>query len=112
MEPTHARTVPRDQHQWSNYLHTAYVLVRQSQDHHCKLCSDCGQLLCEVHIPTCPVDYHKRLVAQFHAILDKAATEYDPDSDGDSGVVDDFHHYAKDWANQRELERPVRRHHG
>jgi hypothetical protein len=34
-------------HQWSNYLHTAYVLIRKPQDHHCKLCSDCGQLLCE-----------------------------------------------------------------
>ena len=53
-------------------------------------------------------DFHKDLVEQFHAILDKAATEYDQDSD----VVDDFHQYARDWANQRELLRPVRRNNG
>ena len=35
-------------HQWDNYLHTAYVLVRKPLEHHCKLCSDCGKLLCEV----------------------------------------------------------------
>ena len=34
-------------HQWSNYLHTASVLVRQSQDHYCKVCSGCNSLLCE-----------------------------------------------------------------
>ena len=34
-------------HEWANYLHTAYVLVRKPQDHHCKVCSDCGRLLCE-----------------------------------------------------------------
>ena len=34
-------------HQWDNYLHTSYVLVRKPLEHHCKLCS-CGQLLCEV----------------------------------------------------------------
>ena len=50
-------------------------------------------------------DYHKDLVEQFHAILNKAAEEYDHDDD----VVDDFNQYAKDWASQRELLRPVRR---
>jgi len=50
-------------------------------------------------------DYHKDLVEQFHAILDKAAVEYDQDVD----VVDDFNFYAKSWASERELLRPVRR---
>ena len=54
-------------------------------------------------------DYHKDLVEQFHAILDKAAVEYDQDGGGDSGVCDDFNQYAKDWASERELLRPVRR---
>ena len=40
---------------------------------------------------------HKRLVEQFHLIMDKAAVEYDTDED----VVDDFIQYAKDWANRR-----------
>jgi hypothetical protein len=54
-------------------------------------------------------DYHKDLVEQFHAILDKAAVEYDQDGGGDSGVLDDFNQYGKDWASERELLRPVRR---
>jgi hypothetical protein len=43
----HPENVPHS-HQWDNYLHTAYVLVRKPLEHHCKLCSDCGKLLCEV----------------------------------------------------------------
>ena len=50
-------------------------------------------------------DNHKKLVEQFHAILDEAAVEYDEDVD----VVDDFNFYAKSWANARESLRPVRR---
>jgi len=50
-------------------------------------------------------DYHKDLVEQFHAILNKAVVEYDDDE----GVLDDFNQYAKDWASERELLRPVRR---
>ena len=50
-------------------------------------------------------DNHKKLVEQFHAILDEAAVEYDDDQ----MVLDDFNLYAKSWANQRELLRPVRR---
>ena len=50
-------------------------------------------------------DNHKKLVEQFHAILDEAAVEYDDDQ----MVLDDFNLYGKDWANQRELLRPVRR---
>ena len=54
-------------------------------------------------------DYHKDLVEQFHAILDKAAVEYYQDGGGDSGVLEDFNQYGKDWASERELLRPVRR---
>jgi len=50
-------------------------------------------------------DNHKKLMEQFHAILWEAAVDYDNDAD----VLDDFNQYAKDWANQRELLRPVRR---
>ena len=50
-------------------------------------------------------DNHKKLMEQFHSILWEAAVDYDHDED----VVDDFTQYAKDWANQRELLRPVRR---
>ena len=41
------RSATRHAHQWDNYLHTSYVLVRKPLEHNCKLCS-CGQLLCEV----------------------------------------------------------------
>jgi len=34
-------------HQWDNYLHTAYVLVRTPLEHHCNLCSICHRLQCE-----------------------------------------------------------------
>jgi len=34
-------------HQWDNYLHTAYVLVRTPLEHHCNLCSVCHRLQCE-----------------------------------------------------------------
>jgi hypothetical protein len=40
------------------------------------------------------------LVDQFHAILDKAAPEYDYALD----VVEDFCQYAHDWANRRQEE--------
>ena len=50
-------------------------------------------------------DNHKKLVEQFHAILDEAAVEYDDDQ----MVLDDFNLYGKDWASERELLRPVRR---
>ena len=84
-------------HQWGNYLHTASVLVRQSQQHHCKLCSVCGQLMCE---EVYHFDKHKRLVEKLNIILDEAAVEYDLDE----GVVEDFTQYVKDWANRREEE--------
>ena len=47
-ENTQETKEPAHSHQWGNYLHTASTLVRKPQDHHCKLCSDCGKLLCEV----------------------------------------------------------------
>ena len=50
-------------------------------------------------------DNHKKLMEQFHAILDEASSEYDDDTD----VISDFAQYGRDWANQRELLRPVRR---
>ena len=50
-------------------------------------------------------DNHKKLVEQFHAILDEAAVEYDDDQ----MVLDDFKLYGRDWASERELLRPVRR---
>ena len=50
-------------------------------------------------------DNHKKLVEQFHAILDEASSEYENDED----VISDFNQYGKDWASERELLRPVRR---
>ena len=50
-------------------------------------------------------DYHKKLVEQFHAMLDEASSEYENDED----VISDFNQYGKDWASERELLRPVRR---
>jgi hypothetical protein len=94
-------------HQWGNYLHTASVLIRKSEQHHCKLCSGCGQLMCEetkqprratMLRPGYHFDNHKLLVDQLYTILDKAAVEYDEDAD----VVSDFIEYMKDWANRRE----------
>ena len=97
-------------HQWDNYLHTASVLVRQPQQHHCKLCSGCGRLMCEVQTtdtrgaknmtlrPGYHFDKHKMLVALLHILMDEAATEYDQDE----GVVDDFTQYVRDWAIRRE----------
>ena len=82
-------------HQWNNYLHTAYVLVRKPLEHHCKLCSDCGRLLCEVQ--GYHFDKHKSLVEQFHLIMDEASMEYDSDEQ----VVEDFQAYAQDWAQRR-----------
>ena len=89
-------------HQWGNYLHTASVLVRKSEQHHCKLCEVCGHLMCEetkqpMLRPGYHFDNHKLLVDQLYTILDKAAVEYDFDLD----VVDDFGQYTKDWANRR-----------
>ena len=103
-------------HQWDNYLHTASVLVRQPQQHHCKLCSGCGRLMCEVTPtytrgaknmtlrPGYHFDNHKRLVGLLRILMDEAATGYDQDED----VVDDFTQYLKDWANRRSEDRPGR----
>jgi len=80
-------------HQWGNYLHTNSVLVRKTGQHHCKLCSGCGRLMCEVGY----FDNHKRLVGKLGIIMDEASVEYDADED----VVGDFIQYVKDWANRR-----------
>jgi hypothetical protein len=34
-------------HEWESYLHMASVLVRTPQEHHCKCCAECSQLMCE-----------------------------------------------------------------
>ena len=45
------------------------------------------------------VDPHKKLVQEFHSILDRAAVEYDQAED----VVDDFSAYLKDWLHERQI---------
>jgi hypothetical protein len=44
-------------------------------------------------------DPHKKLVQEFHSILDRAAVEYDQAED----VVDDFTAYLKDWLSERQI---------
>ena len=34
-------------HQWDNYPHITYVLIRTPLKHHCNLCSICHKLQCE-----------------------------------------------------------------
>lgn len=80
-------------HQWENYVHTESLLVRKGIKHHCKLCADCGTLMCAVSRE----DYHDRLVVQLGAILDEASIEYDDDE----GEVADFTQYVLDWARRR-----------
>lgn len=45
---------------------------------------------------------HAEIVQALYSILDQATTEYDVETEGVRGVVEDFTRYVQDWANRWE----------